>query len=200
MKQKNIVLCVLLLALLGCQQETTSQQSGTTEPAPAPVVEVAEPSTVETEAIAGTVQQAQEGGAAPEVGEKMAQVAEVADNAKEKAIAAVAAPVKATVPESVKAAVAAPKVADADALEVEAMALAKKNNCFICHAINSKVVGPAWKDVAAKYRGDSSAPAHLLNKIAKGGSGVWGAMAMPAHPQISEADRQKLVNFILSLQ
>lgn len=84
--------------------------------------------------------------------------------------------------------------------ETEAMQLAKKNNCFACHAIDKKVVGPAWKDIAAKYRGDSGAEARLSDKIAKGGSGVWGVMVMPPSPQVSEADRKILARFVLSLK
>jgi len=84
--------------------------------------------------------------------------------------------------------------------EADALALAKKNNCLACHAIDRKIVGPAWKDVAAKYRGDAGAEANLVNKIAKGGSGVWGSVAMPAHPQISEADRITLARFVLNLK
>jgi len=63
-----------------------------------------------------------------------------------------------------------------------------------------KVVGPAWKDVAAKYRGDATAEAKLVSKIATGGKGVWGSMAMPANPQIGEADRKVLAKFVLSLK
>jgi cytochrome c len=84
--------------------------------------------------------------------------------------------------------------------EADGLALAKKNGCLVCHAIDKKVVGPAWKDVAAKYRGDTGAEARLMAKIAKGGSGVWGSMAMPANPKISEADRQALAKFVLSLK
>ncbi|MDD5383415.1 MAG: c-type cytochrome [Gallionella sp.] len=84
--------------------------------------------------------------------------------------------------------------------EADAMQLAKKSNCLACHAVDKKVVGPAWKDVAAKYRGDAEAEARLMNKIAKGSSGVWGAMAMPPSPQVSEADRKMLARFVLSLK
>ena len=106
--------------------------------------------------------------------------------------AALAAPV---------AAVAKPEVkSDAAVSAVDALALAKKNNCLVCHAVDKKVLGPAWKDVAAKYRGDAKAEAYLVSKIAKGGSGVWGSMAMPAQPKVSEADRRTLVRFVLNLQ
>lgn len=82
----------------------------------------------------------------------------------------------------------------------EAMQLAKKSGCLTCHAIDKKGVGPKWKDVAAKYRGDAGAEAKLDEKILKGGSGVWGSIPMPAHPKLSEADRKTLVKFVLSLE
>ncbi len=77
--------------------------------------------------------------------------------------------------------------------------LAKKSGCTACHAIDKKLVGPAWIDVATKYKGNASAAAHLDQKIAKGGSGVWGSMPMPANPKLSDADRKSLVTFILGL-
>lgn len=82
----------------------------------------------------------------------------------------------------------------------EAMQLAKKSGCLTCHAIDKKGVGPKWKDVAAKYRGDAGAEAKLDEKVLKGGSGVWGSIPMPAHPKLSEADRKTLVKFVLSLE
>lgn len=77
--------------------------------------------------------------------------------------------------------------------------IAKKNECDVCHAIDSKVVGPAWTDVARKYKGDATAKAKLTTKILKGGGGVWGAMPMPGNPKLSEADAGMLANFILGL-
>ena len=77
--------------------------------------------------------------------------------------------------------------------------IAKKNNCTACHAIDKKVVGPAWKDVAAKYKGDATAKAKLVTKMQKGGGGVWGAMPMPASPKLSDADAATLVDFVLGL-
>ncbi|NCN22918.1 MAG: cytochrome C, partial [Gallionella sp.] len=93
-----------------------------------------------------------------------------------------------TVPAVAASVAAVPPAAKPVISEADALALAKKNNCLACHAIDHKVVGPAWKDVAVKYRGDATAEAHLINKIAVGGSGVWGSMAMPAHPKLSEAE------------
>ena len=79
-------------------------------------------------------------------------------------------------------------------------ALLKKHNCVACHAIDSKMVGPAYKDVAKKYAGNSSAQATLTKKVKAGGSGVWGAIPMPPHPQVAECDIQELVKYILSLK
>ena len=76
--------------------------------------------------------------------------------------------------------------------------LAKAKNCMACHAVANKLVGPAYKDVAAKYAGQSDAEAKLVQKVMKGGSGVWGAVPMPANPQVSEAEARTLVKWILS--
>ena len=77
--------------------------------------------------------------------------------------------------------------------------VAKKSNCTSCHAIDKKVVGPAWNDVSKEYKGDAGAAAHLDTVIAKGGKGVWGPMPMPANPKVSDADRKALVDFVLGL-
>ena len=84
--------------------------------------------------------------------------------------------------------------------ETEAIALAKKQKCFGCHMIKMKIVGPDWMDVAARYRADAGAQTRLVNIIAKGGSGVWGNVAMPAQTQIGEEERTGLVRFILNLK
>jgi cytochrome c len=85
------------------------------------------------------------------------------------------------------------------ALAVDMPDLAKKKNCVACHAIDKKVVGPAWMDVAKKYKGDAGAKAKLVAKTMKGGGGVWGAMPMPPTPGLSEADAGTLVDFVLGL-
>lgn len=87
-------------------------------------------------------------------------------------------------------------------LEAAALALVKKHGCFTCHAIDRKVIGPAWKDVAAKYRDDPGAEARLVDKVSKGGKGVWGdEMVMPPFgPYVAEADIRTLVRFVLSLK
>ena len=78
--------------------------------------------------------------------------------------------------------------------------LAKKHNCLACHAVDKKVVGPAYKDVAAKYRNDKTAEARLVDKVKKGGSGVWGQIPMPPNSAVSDADVKTLVHWILSLK
>jgi len=79
-------------------------------------------------------------------------------------------------------------------------ALAKKSGCLACHGVDKKVLGPALKDIAAKYKGDKSAEAKLVTKVKVGGSGVWGPMPMPANsPQVKDADIQTIVKWILSL-
>ena len=76
--------------------------------------------------------------------------------------------------------------------------LAKSKNCMACHAIGSKLVGPAYKDVAAKYAGQKDAEAKLVAKVMKGGAGVWGPVPMPANPQVSEAEAHSLVKWVLA--
>ena len=88
------------------------------------------------------------------------------------------------------AAISAPAMADE--------ALAKSKNCMACHAVDKKLVGPSYKDVAKKYTGDAKAADMLAAKIIKGGSGVWGAIPMPANTQVSEADSKKLAAWVLS--
>ena len=77
-------------------------------------------------------------------------------------------------------------------------ALAKKHNCTACHAIDKKVVGPAYKDVAAKYRGQNVAAKHE-EKVKKGGSGVWGPIPMPPNTAVPDEDVKKLVDWVLKL-
>jgi cytochrome c len=77
-------------------------------------------------------------------------------------------------------------------------ALATAKNCMACHAVDKKLVGPAYKEVAAKYAGDKAAVDKLAAKILKGGSGVWGAVPMPANAQVNEAEAKKLAAWVLS--
>ncbi|OYT92991.1 MAG: cytochrome C' [Burkholderiales bacterium PBB3] len=77
-------------------------------------------------------------------------------------------------------------------------ALATSKNCMACHAVDKKLVGPAFKDVAAKYKSDKTAADKLAVKVIKGGSGAWGAVPMPANPQVNDAEAKKLVAWVLS--
>ena len=76
--------------------------------------------------------------------------------------------------------------------------LAKKHNCFACHAVDKKLVGPSYKDVAAKYRNDPAAEAKLFDKVKKGGQGVWGQVPMPPNAQVPDGDIISLVKWVLS--
>ncbi|GJJ04067.1 cytochrome c-551 [Duganella rhizosphaerae] len=78
------------------------------------------------------------------------------------------------------------------------MDLAKAKNCLACHAVSTKLVGPAYKDVAAKYAGQKDAEAKLVTKVMKGGSGAWGAIPMPANPQVTDAEAKTLVKWVLA--
>ena len=78
--------------------------------------------------------------------------------------------------------------------------LAKKKNCMACHATDKKLVGPAYKEVAAKYAGQKDAVDKLAQKVIKGGSGVWGPVPMPANAQVSEAEAKQLVQWVLSIK
>lgn len=81
-----------------------------------------------------------------------------------------------------------------------AQALAQKSGCLACHSIDKKVIGPSYKDVAAKYKGDKGAEAKLIAKTKNGGSGVWGPIPMPANsPQVKDADIKTMIQWILSM-
>lgn len=79
-------------------------------------------------------------------------------------------------------------------------ALAQTKNCLACHAVNSKVVGPSFKDVAAKYAGQKDAAPMLASKIMSGGGGVWGPIPMPANLQVDAAEAKRLADWILTLK
>jgi cytochrome c len=78
--------------------------------------------------------------------------------------------------------------------------LAKQKNCFACHAVDKKLVGPAYKDVAKKYENDKDALPRLAKKVREGGVGVWGQIPMPANTQVNEAESLQLVKWVLSLK
>lgn len=76
--------------------------------------------------------------------------------------------------------------------------LAQKSACMACHSIDKKVVGPSYKEVAAKYKGDATAPAKLFEKVKKGGSGVWGQIPMPPNTAVKDEDIKTLVTWVLA--
>ncbi|PKO33195.1 MAG: cytochrome C biogenesis protein CcsA [Betaproteobacteria bacterium HGW-Betaproteobacteria-7] len=77
--------------------------------------------------------------------------------------------------------------------------LAKAKNCMSCHAVDKKLVGPGYKEVAAKYKGDKAAAANVAAKIKNGGKGAWGAIPMPPN-NVTEAEAKRLADWVLSLQ
>ncbi len=79
-------------------------------------------------------------------------------------------------------------------------ALATAKNCMACHAVDKKLVGPSYKDVAAKYAGQAGAADKLAQKIIKGGSGVWGPVPMPANAQVSPAEAKTLADWVLTVK
>jgi len=76
--------------------------------------------------------------------------------------------------------------------------LAKKSNCMACHAVDKKLVGPAYQDVAKKYAGDKGAEAKLVAKVKAGGTGVWGNVPMPPNANAKEEDIKTLVKWVLA--
>jgi cytochrome c5 len=114
------------------------------------------------------------------------------------ASAAGAATVAAAAPAANATAAAAGAVAPLDLKTGQAMM--QKYGCSACHAVDKKVLGPAYEDVAAKYRGDAGALARLTQKVKSGGTGVWGQSPMPPNAQVPDADTKALVSWILSLK
>jgi len=81
-----------------------------------------------------------------------------------------------------------------------AEAMMKKDGCAACHAVDKKIIGPSYQEVAAKYKGDKDAAAKLAAKVKNGGVGVWGEVPMPPNAQVSDADINTLVGWILTLK
>jgi len=79
-------------------------------------------------------------------------------------------------------------------------AMARKYNCLACHTVDKRMVGPAYKDVAKKYRGQKGAEAKLVDKVKKGGAGVWGPTPMPPNVAVPDGDVKALVKWVLSLK
>lgn len=79
-------------------------------------------------------------------------------------------------------------------------ALAKNNGCVACHALDKKLVGPSYKEIAAKYRNDKKAAAMLAQKVKAGGKGVWGDVPMPPNAHVKDQDIKTMVDWILALK
>ena len=78
--------------------------------------------------------------------------------------------------------------------------LLQKNGCTACHAIDKKVIGPAYNDVSVKYKGDAGAAAKLMTKVKQGGAGVYGPIPLPPQTQVSDADLKTMITYILGLK
>lgn len=78
--------------------------------------------------------------------------------------------------------------------------LARANNCMACHSIDNRIIGPAFKDIAKKYTGQTDVEDKLVHKVLKGGPVVWGQIPMPANTQVSDAEAHTLVKWILSMK
>ncbi|RDK04074.1 c-type cytochrome [Paraburkholderia lacunae] len=76
--------------------------------------------------------------------------------------------------------------------------VANANACMGCHAVDRKLVGPSFQQIATKYKGDAQAPAKLSRKVKDGGAGVWGMIPMPAHQSMSDADIRTVVDWVLA--
>jgi cytochrome c len=88
----------------------------------------------------------------------------------------------------------------ATARAADGEALAKSSGCLACHAVDKKLVGPSYKDIAKKYAGDKNAPGYLAKKVKEGGKGVWGDIPMTPNAHVKDADIKSIVAWILSLK
>ncbi|MDR5737031.1 c-type cytochrome [Caballeronia sp. LZ019] len=79
-----------------------------------------------------------------------------------------------------------------------AIAIARSNACMGCHAVDRKLVGPSFQQVAQKYKGDAQANAKLAKKVKDGGAGVWGSIPMPSHPAMKDGDIKTVVAWVLA--
>jgi cytochrome c len=149
------------------------------------------------EVTAAVVYMANQSGASfkepPQPAAAAAQAAAPAPAAAPVQVAAAAAPAPAATATPPAAPAAAPAAAGVDAL-------LQKSGCLACHAVDKKVLGPSYQEVAAKYAGDKNAAAALVQKVKAGGVGVWGQIPMPPHPQLSDADLNTMVTSILAVK
>lgn len=208
MKKSSLLLAALLtvaLAACGKNDEPAAVATPAPAPAPAPKAQPATPAEAPTaqqpavateaaEAATETTQAAEtmSDKAATAVSETMDEAKSMVENAAEEASKAVDAAV-----ESAAQAVGMTGVAPLSAVDAEN--LAKARNCMACHAVDRKLVGPAYKEVAAKRAGEEGAIATLAEKIQKGGSGVYGPVPMPPNTQVNAEEASQLAQWVLSL-
>ncbi|SAK44819.1 cytochrome c family protein [Caballeronia temeraria] len=91
-----------------------------------------------------------------------------------------------------------PGASGSSASSANAMAIARGNACMGCHAVDRKLVGPSFQQIAEKYKGDAQANAKLATKVKNGGAGLWGSIPMPSHPKMNDADIKAVVSWILA--
>lgn len=159
---------------------------------------VTETSSELSESVASTIDQTKE--TVQEKSEKLVEsakttVADVSENVVEKVEKAK------TVVEDKVAQVTAAVEKSTSGDKTDMLAVAKESGCLACHAVDKKVVGPAWSDVGAKYRSVDDGRAQMIASVTKGSSGKWGSFPMPAYsPRVSDAKIASLVDFILTLE
>lgn len=182
MNKSSLLLAALLaVALTACGKSD--------EPAPvAAPAPVAQPATPTQEAV---VERAEEAAAAAEeaIDEAAAAIEKAAEEVAEATSSAV---------ESTTQAISGPGVAPLSAVDAENLAKAK--NCMACHAVDRKLVGPSYNEVAKKRAGEGDAVAIVAEKIQKGGSGVFGPVPMPPNPQVNAEEAAQLAQWVLSLK
>lgn len=102
--------------------------------------------------------------------------------------------------EAAEAAATAPAVPSDNPDYEKGLALVAGSDCLTCHKVDEKVIGPSYRDVANKYENTEANVKMLAEKIIKGGTGVWGEVAMTAHPAVTQADAEQMVKYILLLK
>jgi cytochrome c len=175
----TILVIVLTLYLSACGKDEKAKPA-TEKPAPAQVMQPTEAQTPVTSQAAATTETKQ-----PESSEATATEVN-------------------PMPESAPESKTAPVAQQADSDHSKMLSLARKSGCLACHSVDKKLVGPAWKDVASRYKTKTDARALLIEKVSKGGRGNWtdvvGNMAMPPYyPRVSKENIERLVDFVLSL-
>lgn len=189
LKSSLLLAALLAVALAACgkndEPAPASAPAPVSAPAPASVVQPATPS---EEALV----------------ERAEEAAETAEAAADEAVTAAGEATEAVEQAAASAAEsAAEAVGETDIAPLSAVAaenLAKAKNCMACHAIDSKLVGPSYKEVSEKRAGEAGAVAMLAEKIQKGGSGVYGPVPMPPNPQVTAEEAAQLAQWVLSLQ